>query len=75
MLAIVHTVGVLSFGRFLWKTPLGDMFGDCWIGWYSVIRTHVFSNYLVLEEAWPSIVVYYHHGTHIKVHCKDRCGE
>jgi hypothetical protein len=29
MLAIVHTIGVLSFGRLRWQTLLGDMSGDC----------------------------------------------
>jgi hypothetical protein len=32
--------GVLCSGRLRRRTSLGDMLGDCWIGWYSVVCTH-----------------------------------
>jgi hypothetical protein len=37
---------VLGSGRLRRRTLLGllgDMPGDCWIGWYSVVRTHIFT--------------------------------
>jgi hypothetical protein len=65
---------VLCSGRFHQRTPLGDMLGDCWIRCYSVVHTYVISNYLILEEAWRSSVIYCHHKTHLTVHdeVKDR---
>jgi hypothetical protein len=42
MPAIIDPVRVLSSGRLRWRTRVGDMPGDCWIGWYLVVRTMFF---------------------------------
>jgi hypothetical protein len=75
MRAVIDPVGVLSSGRLRRRTPLGDMPGDCWIGWYSVVHIHIFSDRLGSEGAWRSSVVCCHHGTRLTVDDEVRCGE
>ena len=39
------------------------MLGDCWIGWDSVVRTHVFLTVWFLEGVARSFAICCHHGT------------
>jgi hypothetical protein len=39
--------------------------GDGWIGWDSVVRSHIFSDRLVLEGALQSSIVYCYHETRL----------